>query len=257
MLALGARHGFDADHLAAIDAFTRLAGNAQPRLARGCGALFSIGHGLVVIAIAVAVSMASSPSAAPAWLEAAGTGISIVALVTLGALNLVAVLRTPADQMVQLVGLKTRFMSGRLGRPRASVVLLAGSLFALSFDTVSQAMLFAFLGARMGGWQHALDLAFLFIAGMLITDGVQGLWVAHLLQRADRRALIASRVMGVAVSALSLLVAGCALARTLLPAVDAWFDERSLALGIAATLLVGASFVIALRLARRATQVRV
>ncbi len=256
MLALGARHGFDADHLAAIDAFTRLAGPTRPRLARGCGALFSIGHGLVVIGIALAVSMASSRWVAPTWLGPAGTGISIAALFTLGALNLVAVLRTPADQMVQLVGLKTHWMRGRLGQPSTAVVMLAGSLFALSFDTVSQVMLFAFLGAGMGGWQYALTLAVLFIAGMLITDGVQGLWVAHLLQRADRRALLASRVMGVAVSALSLVVAGVALARILMPAIDAWLDERSLSLGIAATLLVGASFLIALRLARRAAQVR-
>ena len=53
---LGMRHGFDADHLAAIDGLTRLNQRPGLALARYCGALFSAGHGLVVLVIAVVVS---------------------------------------------------------------------------------------------------------------------------------------------------------------------------------------------------------
>ena len=49
VLLLGLKHGFDADHLAAIDGLTRISRRAQARHARYCGALFSLGHGLVVI----------------------------------------------------------------------------------------------------------------------------------------------------------------------------------------------------------------
>jgi high-affinity nickel-transport protein len=80
-------------------------------------------------------------------------------------------------------------------------------LFALSFDTLSQAAFFALTASQFGGWQHALLLAALFMLGMLLTDGINGLWIARLIARADQVALIASRVMGLVVSGVSLLVA--------------------------------------------------
>ena len=52
VLLLGIRHGFDADHLAAIDGMTYHNARLRPGLARVCGALFSIGHGGVVVAVA-------------------------------------------------------------------------------------------------------------------------------------------------------------------------------------------------------------
>ena len=51
---LGARHGFDADHLATIDGLARYNAASRPRLAQSAGLLFSLGHGAVVIAVAVA-----------------------------------------------------------------------------------------------------------------------------------------------------------------------------------------------------------
>ena len=47
------RHGFDADHLATIDGLTRYNARANPRLARMAGALFSLGHGVVVLLVAL------------------------------------------------------------------------------------------------------------------------------------------------------------------------------------------------------------
>ena len=57
VLLLGMRHGFDADHLAAIDGMTYHNDKLRPRLARVCGALFSIGHGGVVVLVALSVSL--------------------------------------------------------------------------------------------------------------------------------------------------------------------------------------------------------
>ena len=53
VFVLGVKHGFDADHLATIDGLTRFNARANPRWARFCGTLFSLGHGAVVIAIAL------------------------------------------------------------------------------------------------------------------------------------------------------------------------------------------------------------
>ena len=54
--------------------------------------------------------------------------------------------------------------------------------------------------------------------GMLVTDGVNGLWISRLIRRADEIARIASRVMGLAVAAVSLLVGGLRRRKLLVPA---------------------------------------
>lgn len=62
-LILGIKHGFDADHLATIDGLARCNAARSPRAARLSGALFSSGHGLVVLLAPRSRSLAfSSPA---------------------------------------------------------------------------------------------------------------------------------------------------------------------------------------------------
>ena len=247
---LGVKHGLDADHLATIDGLTRFNARGNPRLARGCGFLFSLGHGAVVIVIALAVGAASERWTVPAWMEDLGAWISITFLALLGAMNLVAVLAAQPDQVVQPVGLKGRFL-GRLQRTGNPLLIAAvGALFALSFDTMSQAALFALTGTQFGGVAHSLTLGLLFMLGMMLMDGINGLWISRLIRRADRIACVASRVMGLAVGGLSLLVAGFGIAKYASPEVSAWSDGKELAFGLSFIFVVALSFVFALRLVR-------
>jgi high-affinity nickel-transport protein len=248
---LGMKHGFDADHLATIDGLTRHNARLRPAMARYCGSLFSLGHGAVVLAIALGASAAAGHWAVPPWFGTLGAGISIAFLTALGVLNLAAVLRTGPDAVVQPVGLKGRLL-GRLRQSSHPLgVALVGALFALSFDTLSQAAFFALTATQFGGWQHALVLALLFTGGMLVTDGVNGLWIARLIHRADQTARIASRVMGLVVGSVSLLVAAFGAAKLLLPAVEAWSEGKELAFGGALVAIIALSFLAAIRLARR------
>lgn len=248
---LGMKHGFDADHLATIDGLTRRNARLRPGLARRCGTLFSLGHGAVVIAIALGASTLAGQWEVPEWFSTLGALISIAFLLALGSLNLAAVLKAGPDQVVQPVGIKGRWLGSltQAGHPLA--VALVGALFALSFDTLSQAAFFALTATQFGGWQHALALALTFVVGMLVTDGANGLWIARLIARADQVALVASRVMGLVVSGASLLVAAFGLAKLASPAIDAWSDGRELAFGCLLVLVVAGSFLFALRLARR------
>jgi high-affinity nickel-transport protein len=242
---LGLKHGFDADHLATIDGLTRFNTRAGRSWARFCGALFSLGHGSIVVAIAIGVGAASDRWDAPAWLQASGAWISLGFLTALGVLNLGAVLGTPRHEVVTPVGVKGRLL-GRLNRAgRPALVALVGALFALSFDTVSQAALFAMTAAQFGGVAHALLLALLFTLGMLVTDGVNGLWIARLIARADQVARIASRVMSLAVAGVSLLVAAFGVAKMTLPAIDAWSAGRELTFGAIVVVVIGASYLLA------------
>jgi high-affinity nickel-transport protein len=247
---LGLKHGFDADHLATIDGLTRFNLRQGSPLARACGMLFSLGHGVVVIAIALAVGTLARRWQVPGWLEASGAWISIGFLFALGVINLRAVLTTRHDELVQPVGLKGRWL-GRLRHASHPLAVAAvGALFALSFDTVSQAALFAAAGVQYGGWGHALALGLLFTLGMLVTDGVNGLWISRLIRRADQMALVASRVMSLAVSGTSLLVAAFGVMKQLMPAVDGWSEGKELAFGLSVVCVIAGSFLLALRLTR-------
>ena len=250
---LGLKHGFDADHLATIDGLTRVNSRARKSFAPYCGALFSLGHGIVVMAIAVLVSLATTQWHTPAWLESSGVWISILFLTGLGIANVHAALTAPADEIVAPVGLKGRLL-GRLGKAGSpGLIAFVGALFALSFDTISQAALFSLTAQQFGGMGHALLLGALFTLGMLVTDAINGLWISRLIARADELARVASRVMSLAVGGVSLLIGGFALAKMTLPAVSGWADGKELVFGGAVIAVVLLSYLIGKRLAHSRT----
>ena len=254
VFSLGLKHGFDADHLATIDGLARWNMPDRPRLARQCGAWFSLGHSAVVIAIAVALSTLAGYCQPPAWLELCGAWISIAFLVGLGLVNVRALLSAPAGQMLSPMGLKVRFL-GRLAAASGPCgIALVGALFAFSFDTVSLASLFAVAAARLGGWQHGLMLSVLFTLGMLVADGVHGLWIARLLRRSGQAAVLASRIMGWVVAGASFVVAGFGVLKLSSPRIDAWSEGKELAFGVALVAVLAGSFGLAMVMARsRAT----
>jgi nickel/cobalt transporter (NiCoT) family protein len=251
VFVLGMKHGFDADHLATIDGLTRFNARRNPGLARYCGVLFSLGHGAVVLAIALTVSTLAQSWEVPEWMDALGAWISIAFLAALGVVNLHAVLSAAPDDVVQPLGLKGRLFARLQHTSKPLLVAAVGALFAFSFDTMSQAALFALTSQQFGGWEHALTLALLFMLGMLVTDGINGLWISRLIRRADDVARIASRVMGLVVAGVSLLVAGFGVAKFVSPTVDAWSDGKELAFGLLLVVIIAGSYLLAVRLVRR------
>ena len=202
VLALGLKHGFDPDHLAAIDGLTR---SSQ---SRWCGLYFSLGHGMAVTLVGLAVTWAAVHWQPPAWLALAGVLISVGMLLVLGLLNL----------------------KGLSGIRHPALIASVGAGFALSFDTLAHALLFSAHGAAF-----ALLLGALFTLGMVITDALNGWWVARMIRAADRRAAIASRWMSRVVATLCLLVAALGFTRYFL--IDI---EYSAAYSLATVAAIGA-----------------
>jgi high-affinity nickel-transport protein len=248
---LGLKHGFDADHLAIIDGLTRHNARMGRGFARFCGALFSIGHGVIVIAVAVGVAALGRQWQPPGWLEANGAWISIAFLTLIGVVNLRAVLAAAPGEVVSPIGIKGRFLGGLACAGHPGSVALVGALFALSFDTVSQSALFAVAATTYGGVGHAALLGLLFLLGMLVTDAINGLWISRLIARADQVAALASRVMGLAVAAVSLLVAGFGAARLAVPALDAWGEGKEMIFGGIVVAVVALGYLAARALAMR------
>jgi high-affinity nickel-transport protein len=253
VLLLGLRHGFDADHLATIDGMTRLASARKAGFARYCGLLFSLGHGTVVVAIALAIGSLSERWAPPVWLDAFGAWVSIAFLLLLGLANLRAALfaRTGPDGTVPLVAVKGHLLGALVDARNPWRVAAVGALFAVSFDTVSQSALFAVTASRFGGAWHALALGLLFMLGMVVTDAINGWWISRLIARADRVAVLASRVMGATVGGVSLLVAAWGIARLNSQALDHWGEGKEVLFGAGVVALVGVSYLAARALGRK------
>jgi high-affinity nickel-transport protein len=248
---LGLKHGLDPDHLAAIDGLTRYNAGRKPRLSRWSGLLFSAGHGVVVTTVAVLVATVATQWRAPGWLEDTGTWISIAFLSLLGFANLLAVWRTPKDEVVRAVGFRSRFFARLTHAEHPVLIAAVGAAFALSFDTISQAVLFSITGSNLAGWIFAMSLGVVFTAGMMATDALNGLWVSRLVARADERAAAASRVMSFAVAFAALGIAAVSAARRFSPAFDAGLEGWSFALSAGVVVLVVVAYGAAMRIALR------
>lgn len=247
---LGLKHGMDPDHIATIDGLTRFNAQKHPRLSRWSGFLFSFGHGIVVTLVAGAVALTATKWAAPQWLEAVGAWISILFLLALGMINLREVLRSAPDQVVKPVGLKGRFLKRFTETSHPVVIASVGAAFALSFDTVSQAALFSLTASSVAGWLFSIGLGMIFMIGMMITDGINGLWVARLLRQSDQRALVASRVMGLSIAFLSLAIAALGITKYFSPGFSEALEDKSLWMGIGTVGILMISFALSVRLSR-------
>ena len=234
----------DSDHLVAIDGLTRRNACARPMLARLSGVLFSCGHGAVVIVVACCVSVFATHWQAPRWLDAGGTMVSVAFLFLLGTLNLRALVVASPQENVLPIGLRARLFESiaLLGAPGA---ILMGVCFAISFDTLSQAALFAAVARRVGGTFETLVIAGIFAVGMTMVDGANGLWIARMLRRADGWARFASRTVTLTIIVLSFGLGALMLCTLVLPALDAWTDRHGLLMSATVIAAIVFAFLVA------------
>lgn len=244
-LLYGLKHGFDADHLASIDGLARLQSQrGRDGLARCAGLLFSLGHGMMMLAAAWSFSRLSAGSLPP-WLEPLGAWISILFLGWIGIVNMRNALR-PAGNAPEISPLARWVM--RMPLPRGmGGSLLVGAAFALSFDAMSVAAWFGLAGGRHGGLGGTLILALCFVGGMVLTDAINGLVVASLIRRSRQFVERAGRVFSFLVAGSALLVAAFGVSKFLSEAVDAWADGKELVFGVLVFGMVVGSYWLARR----------
>ena len=204
VFALGARHGFDLDHLATIDSITR-AVKQNSRLSRLVGFLFSLGHGLVVILMSLIISSGIFQTRSPLWLETVGHWVSIIFLLLFGLLTLWNVLSHSHTTPTGVRALVFGKLIGETNNPL--LIILIGALFAISFDTFTQVALFSISVSVMAGYFFPVILGVVFMLGMMASDGLNGLFVSFLIQRADKRSSLISRGIGFIIACFSLILA--------------------------------------------------
>ena len=199
--ALGMRHAFDADHIAAIDNTTRSL-MAQGQRALGAGFFFSLGHSSVVFGLAAVIAfgvtavigpVADKSSALHHYTGLIGAGVSGAFLYLIAAVNIVVlagILRVFAgmrrgqyDEATLERHLANRGLLSRvLGRFTRSIrstwqMYPLGILFGLGFDTATEITLLVLAGSTAAAglpWYAILCLPVIFAAGMTLFDTIDG-----------------------------------------------------------------------------------
>lgn len=197
---LGVRHAFDADHIAAIDNTTRkLVADGQRPVT--VGLFFSLGHSTVVFLMALFVAvgakfvstLVSDDSDVHQTLSVIGTSISGLFLITIGMINLAALLSIyrvwreahgdAHDEESIEEALNSRGVFARLLRPAMKAIKRPGQmyplgfLFGLGFDTATEISLLVLAGAGAATglpWYAVLVLPLLFASGMSLFDTLDG-----------------------------------------------------------------------------------
>ncbi|KIL38657.1 sodium:proton antiporter [Gordoniibacillus kamchatkensis] len=190
---LGLRHGLDADHLACIDGLTRYNHRMNSRITRWIGTLFSLGHGLIVTAVAVIIGNISERFVIPDAVDTFVTWFSICSLFLIGTLNSYNLLRVRSGPS-QLEAVKGRLIPRVLRETTNPLLIMAiGALFALAADTVSQTSVWALAA---GHAYMPFVLGATFTLGMVLTDSIDA-WIAYrLIGQTGRSGRSASRWMG-------------------------------------------------------------
>ena len=193
--ALGLRHGFDADHIVAIDSTTRQL-LARRRDATATGFCFSLGHSTVVLVLALWIAHATQKGAhAVPLVRALGSGLGLatssVFMFLMAVLNaaifrdtLSAVRRSETPRVASRpIGLSSRVFGRALAMvDRSSKMYVVGVLFGLGFDTATEIALLAIsatAGARALPTAALLALPVAFAAGMALVDTAEGLFMVR------------------------------------------------------------------------------
>ncbi|WOC13083.1 Nickel transporter NixA [Gordonia sp. MP11Mi] len=180
--ALGLRHAFDADHIAAIDNTTRrFVDRGKP--ASTVGLWFSLGHSSVVFLLCLALvvglgalgrAVTDNDSSLHEVTGVWGPLVSSVFLLVIAAVNLRS-LGSSDSAPGGLVWPVVRRFERAVDRPTRMYAV--GFAFGFGFDTATEIGLLALAGSATLGavpWWAVLTLPALFAAGMSLLDTVQG-----------------------------------------------------------------------------------
>ncbi len=238
MLILGLRHGLDPDHIAVIDGLAMRAQNKTKNIAPWVGTFFALGHGLVVTAIAVAIHFVHRFFVFPKSFFVVLEWLPVALLILVGTLNLRSLLAH--KNQFNPVSWRSKFVPKSI---RENVhplsVLFTGVLFALVFDTATQAAAWGYAASTNGGWLTALVMGLVFTSGMVFTDTLDGLLLSKIWKNtSDKNILLKSRrILGWGIVSLSFLVALYKITSTFVPAIS---------LSDVMMTIVGFSFFIAI-----------
>ena len=248
---LGFRHGFDADHIAVVDGMTRARQLHHTRgsywSARGVGLQFAAGHSATILV--ASLLLFGQSTALPAWLDGLGAVVSTVFLLVIAGTNLRHALNRDARAVRPPGPLTVALMRTTRGSGLQLHPALVGMAFAISFDSMAQAMYFAARGSEFSGMAAVAAMALAFGLGMMVADAANGALLAWFAQRSDDLARRASRCASAFIASMALLTAGAGMLRKVQPDFDQAWEQAGVWVGVGLMALTSLAF--ALRIAHQ------
>jgi nickel/cobalt transporter (NiCoT) family protein len=199
--ALGMRHAFDADHIAAIDNTSRKLMSDHQR-ALSVGFWFSLGHSSIVFLLAALLAFGVRALAGPIAAESSalqevthtvGAAVSGTFLYLIGIVNLVILIgivkafrrmrhEVLSDDALEAQLANRGILTRVLARAMRSVrkpwqMYPIGLAFGFGFDTATEVSLLVLAGGAAAfslPWYAVLTLPILFAAGMSLLDTIDG-----------------------------------------------------------------------------------
>lgn len=220
MLMLGLRHGIDPDHIAIIDGVSIRYATTKPLLAKWTGTLFAIGHGTVVTCIAVMISRFSHSWNLPQYVWNILDWVPGILLLLVGYLNLRML---QSKKKYSPTGWKMFFLPAKLkNSSHPLAIVLIGILFAMVFDTNTQAAAWAYTATSQLSTANALLLGGSFSVGMIITDTLDSRILYTLVLRSANNDTVLNyrKNLGWIIVYISFIVGGYKIISRLIPAVE-------------------------------------
>lgn len=253
---LGLRHGFDADHIVAIDNITRKF-NSESRKSYTTGLFFALGHSTIVFVLTLLIVLGviqfkGSLGNIGDYGGIIGTIVSATFLFLTGFMNLRSLFHASSHSHNHLpaggvMSFLTRKILNLVDRPLE--MYLVGFLFGLGFDTATEiALLGITASSALSGisvWSIML-LPISFASGMILTDSFDSIFISKLygsFNTNQQRLLIYNRVMLFSTAILAFIVGFFELAGLMqatnsgftqvLVTSSAFFDNYSEQIGVA------------------------
>lgn len=235
MVMLGLRHGFDPDHIAIIDGVSVRYATTKPSLAKWTGTLFAMGHGMVITLVAIMISRVSHAWHFPEYIADLLEWMPGLLLIVVGFMNL---RQLNKQTHYHPRGWKMFFIPPKLkNSSHPLAIVLIGILFAMVFDTTTQAAAWAYTATTQLSTQNALLLGGSFSIGMITTDTLDSRILYMLMMRSSENssAMNYRKTLGWIIVYLSFLVGGYKILVRLIP---------SLALQESVLTITGAAFFL-------------
>lgn len=216
---LGLRHGFDADHIVAIDNITRKF-NSENQKSYTTGLFFALGHSTIVFVLTLLIVLGviqfkGSLGSIGDYGGFIGTVVSATFLFLTGFMNLRSLFHVSGHSHNHLpaggvISFLTRKILNLVDRPLK--MYLVGFLFGLGFDTATEiALLGIAASSALSGtsvWSIML-LPISFASGMILTDSFDSIFISKLygsFNTNQQKLLIYNRIMLFSTAILAFIV---------------------------------------------------
>lgn len=269
-LSFGLRHGFDADHIVAIDNITRKF-QAEEKNSLSTGLFFALGHSTIVFLLTLMIVCGlkhfhHTEKTLQVYGGVIGASISAVFLWLTAAMNINALIillknkqhqHTLPRSILSFIG-KTFFQ--KIDKP--SKMVGVGFLFGLGFDTATEVGLLSIAASStLKGFNLSLILLLpiLFASGMILTDSLDSMFMSSLYRLTAKNKNKLRRVNIAIITFTTTLAFGIGLLelirmcgnqwhwKSIAITLSQWVDTRSEYIGAAIVFILTASWLFTLR----------